>query len=61
MLYGVITVLESYGSRLAHGVQVHFLNLLDALFLKNWTLNDLFADVSYTLLLVRLPLFEFDL
>ena len=61
LLYGVVSVLESYLSWLAHGVEIHFLNLFHSLLLEFRTLHDLFADISYTLLLVGLPLLEFDL
>ena len=61
MLYRIVSILESYRTWLAHSIQIHFLNLLDALFLEFWTLNNLAASISYTLLLIWLPLFEFDL
>lgn len=61
LLYGVVSVLESYLPRLAHGVQIHFLNLLNSLLLEFRTLHDLIAGISYTIFPIGLPLLEFDL
>ena len=61
LLHGVVSVLESYRAWLGHGVEIHFLYLFDALFFELRTGNDLFANVSHTVLLVGLPLLELDL
>ena len=61
LLYGVVSVLESYRAGLRHGVEVCFLNLFDALFLELRTGNDLLTNISYAILLIGLPLLELDL
>ena len=61
LLYGVVSVLESYRAGLRHGVEVCFLDLSDALFLELRTGNDLLANISHAVLLTGLPLLELDL